>query len=187
MRGMHGLGAALRAHGFIPSTADTSLFILQRPEVTMYILVYVDDIILVSSSVTAADRLVASLGAIFVVKDLGRLHYFLGLEVLHSDSGLTLTQQKYSQDLLRRAGMMQCKTATTPMSSTDKLSAFDGDLLSSEDATEYRNMVGGLQYLLVTRPDISFAVNRVCQYLHAPRDPHWTVVKRILRNVRQTV
>ena len=86
------LGAALRAHGFVPSTADTSLFLLQRPEVTMYILVYVDDIILVSSSVTAVDRLVSSLGADFAVKDLGRLHYFLGLEVIHSDSGLTLTQ-----------------------------------------------------------------------------------------------
>ena len=127
-----------------------------------------------------------SLGAVFAVKDLGRLHYFLGLEVIHSDSGLTLTQQKYSQDLLRRAGMMQCKTATTPMSSADKLSAFDGDLLSSEDATEYRGIVGGLQYLLITQPDISFAVNRVCQYLHAPRDPHWTAIKRILRYVRHT-
>lgn len=76
----------------MPSTADTSLFILQRPEVTMYILVYVDDIILVSSSVTAADRLMSSLGADFAVKDLGRLHYFLGLEVIHSDSGLIITQ-----------------------------------------------------------------------------------------------
>ena len=180
------LGAALRAHGFVPSTADTSLFILQRPEVTMYILVYVDDIILVSSSAAATDRLVSSLGAEFAVKDLGRLHYFLGLEVLHSDGGLTLTQKKYSQDLLRRAGMLQCKSATTPMSATDKLTALAGDLLSPEDATEYRSIVGGLQYLLITRPDISFAVNRVCQYLHAPRDSHWSAVKRILRYVRHT-
>jgi histone deacetylase 1/2 len=180
------LGAALRAHGFVSSTADTSLFILQRPQVTMYILVYVDDIILVSSSVVAADRLVLSLGADFAVKDLGRLHYFLGLEVAHSDSGLTLTQQKYSHDLLRRAGMLQCKSTPTPMSATDKLSAFDGELLSSDEATEYRSVVGGLQYLLITRPDISFAVNRVCQYLHAPRDPHWSAVKRILRYVCHT-
>ncbi|XP_073363658.1 uncharacterized protein [Aegilops tauschii subsp. strangulata] len=180
------LGAALRAHGFVPSTADTSLFILQRPEVTMYILVYVDDIILVSSSASTTDRLVSSLGAEFAVKDLGRLHYFLGLEVLHSDGGLTLTQKKYSQDLLRRAGMLQCKSATTPMSATDKLTALAGDLLAPEDATEYRNIVGGLQYLLITRPDISFAVNRVCQYLHAPRDSHWSAVKRILRYVRHT-
>ena len=71
------LGSALRALGFIPSTADTSLFILQRPEVTMYLLVYVDDIIPVSSSNAAADRLVSALGEEFAVKDLGALHYFL--------------------------------------------------------------------------------------------------------------
>ena len=139
----------------------------------MYILVYVDDIILVSSSASATDRLVSSLGAEFAVKDLGRLHYFLGLEVLPCDGGLTLSQKKYSQDLLRRAGMFQCKPTTTPMSITDKLTALVGDLLSFEDATEYRSIVDGLQYLLITRPDISFAVNRVCQYLHAPRDSHW--------------
>ena len=56
--------------------------------------------------------------------------------------------------------MLKCKTASTPMSSTDKLTALDGDPLSSDDATEYRSIVGGLQYLLITRPDISFAVNR---------------------------
>ena len=180
------LAAALRAHGFIPSTADTSLFLFQRPQVTMYLLVYVDDIILVSSSVAAADRLVLSLGKAFAVKDLGKLHYFLGLEVTHDDAGLSLTQKKYSEDLLRRAGMLQCKTATTPMSTSELLTSVDGTLLSSDDATEYRSVVGGLQYLTLTRPDILYAVNRVCQYLHSPRDTHWTVVKRILRYIRHT-
>jgi histone deacetylase 1/2 len=102
---------------------------------------------------------VTALGADFAVKDLGKLHYFLGLEVTHCDAGLTLTQQKYSMDLLRRSGMLQCKASTTPMSATDKLSALDGDLLSSVDATEYRNLVGGLQYLTITRPDLSYAIN----------------------------
>ena len=73
------LGSVLRALGFIPSTADTSLFLLQRPEVMMYLLVYVDDIILVSSSDADADRLVSALSEEFAVKDLGALHYFLGL------------------------------------------------------------------------------------------------------------
>jgi histone deacetylase 1/2 len=72
------------------------------------------------------------------------------------------------------------------MSSTDRLSATEGVPLSSEDATEYRNIVGGLQYLTITRPDLSFGVNRVCQYLHAPTDMHWSAVKRILRYVRLT-
>ncbi|KAK1666544.1 hypothetical protein QYE76_054703 [Lolium multiflorum] len=180
------LGSVLRAHGFVPSTADTSLFLLQRPEVTMYLLVYVDDIILISSSDAVADRLVSALSGDFAVKDLGALHYFLGLEVSRSSAGLTLTQQKYSLDLLRRAGMLKCKHATTPMSATDRMSALDGDILSPDDATEYRSLVGGLQYLTITRPDVSYAVNRVCQYLHAPRTSHWSAVKRILRYVSLT-
>ncbi|KAK1647556.1 hypothetical protein QYE76_065361 [Lolium multiflorum] len=181
------LGAALRAHGFVPSTADTSLFILQRPQLTMYLLVYVDDIILVSSSVAATDRLIVALGSEFALKDLGKLHYFLGLEVTYPGNGLALSQQKYSHDLLRRAGMLDCKAAITPMSSTEILSVDGGTLLSADDATEYRRIVGGLQYLTITRPDVSYAVNRVCQYLHAPRDTHWTAVKRILRYVRSTL
>ena len=100
---------------------------------------------------------------------------------------MALTQKKYSLDLLRRAGMLKCKPSPTPMSSTDTLSAADGALLSPEDATEYRSIVGGLQYLTITRPDLSFAVNRVCQYLHAPTDVHWSAVKRILRYVRLAV
>lgn len=153
----------------------------------MYLLVYVDDIILISSSVTVADRLLSALSGHFAVKDLGALHYFLGLEVSWSPAGLTLTQYKYSLDLLRRAGMLQCKHATTPMSATDWLSALDGALLPLDDATEYRNIVGGLQYLTITRPDISYAVNRVCQYLHAPRTSHWSAMKRILRYLSHTV
>jgi histone deacetylase 1/2 len=73
------------------------------------------------------------------------------------------------------------------MSATEKLSALDGELLSSDDATLYRSIVGGLQYLTVTRPDLSYVVNRVCQYLHAPRDGHWSAVKRILRYIKLTL
>ena len=78
---------------------------------------------------------------------------------------MTLTQKKYSLDLLRRDGMLKCKHAITPMSATDRLSALDGDPLSPDDATEYRSLVSGLQYLTITRPDVSYVVNRVCQYL----------------------
>uniref|UniRef100_A0ACD5ZJZ1 Uncharacterized protein n=1 Tax=Avena sativa TaxID=4498 RepID=A0ACD5ZJZ1_AVESA len=156
---------------------------LRRPGLTMYLLVYVDDIIVVSYSSTATVRLVAGLRSEFAVKDLGPLHYFLGLEVATLSSGLVLTQKKYALDLLRRAGMLKCKGSVTPMTTTDRLTATDGDLLSSDDATLYRSMVGGLQYLLVTRPDLSFAVNKVCQYMQTPRHPHWSAFKRILRYV----
>jgi histone deacetylase 1/2 len=86
------LGSVLRTHEFVPSTAHTSLLLLQRPQVSMYLLVYVDDIILISSSECVTDRLVTTLVVDFAVKELGKLHYFLGLEVTHCDAGLTLTQ-----------------------------------------------------------------------------------------------
>jgi histone deacetylase 1/2 len=73
------------------------------------------------------------------------------------------------------------------MCSTDKLSATDGTLLSADESTRYRSIVGGLQYLTMTRPDLSFAVNKVCQYLAAPRCSHWAAVKRILRYVQGTL
>jgi hypothetical protein len=56
-----------------------------------------------------------------------------------------------------------------------------GDLLNADDMTKYRSIVGVLQYLTLTRPDLSFAINKVCQYLHAPTQDHFTAVKHILR------
>jgi histone deacetylase 1/2 len=138
------LGSVLRTHGFVPSIADTSLFLFQRPQLTMYLLVYIDDIIIIISSKYATAHLVTALVADFVVKDLGKLYYFLGLEVTHCDDGLTITQQKYSMELLHHSGMLECKMASTHMSATDRLSALVGDLLSSDDATEYRSLIGGL-------------------------------------------
>jgi histone deacetylase 1/2 len=75
-------------------------------------------------------------------------------------NGLLLTQQKYATGLLEKLGMRICKSAPTPLSSTDPLSLVDGDPLGPEDSTKYRSVVGGLQYLTLTRPDISFSVKK---------------------------
>lgn len=83
--------------------------------------------------------------------------------------------------------MLHCKPVNTPMSNTEKLSSYKGSSLNPEDSTKYRIVVGALQYLTLTRPDISFAVNNVCQYLHSPTEDHWTAVKRILRYVKHTL
>jgi histone deacetylase 1/2 len=83
-----------------------------------------------------------------------------------------MSQQQYASELLQRAGMLKCTPVSTPMSLCDKHSAEDGTPLSTHDSTCYRSIVGGLQYLTMTRPDLSFVVNKVCQYLHAPRCTH---------------
>jgi hypothetical protein len=90
-------------------------------------------------------------------------------------------------DILQRAGMSNCKAITTPLSSLEKLCLQGGTALGPADATAYRSIVGGLQYLTLTRPDLAFSVNKVCQYLHAPTTLHLTAVKCILRYVKGTI
>jgi histone deacetylase 1/2 len=174
----------LQSLGFVPSKSDTSLFIFDKSGVIIFLLIYVDDIIVTSSSETAVTALLRNLRGEFALKDLGELHYFLGIEVKHNSDGIILSQGNYARDILSRVGMHTCKAVDTPMSSTEKLSSQKGTTLGQEDATKYRSIVGALQYLAMTRPDISFAVNKVCQYLHAPTTDHWTAVKRILRYVK---
>jgi hypothetical protein len=127
------LSTVLGGLGFTSSTADTSLFILRRPDITLYLLIYVDDIIVVSSSDVAIGRLIHQLRSSFALKDLGKLHYFLGIEVQSSDGGLLLTQRKYASELLRRAGLLKCGPSSTPMISSEKLSSTDGTPLSDEE------------------------------------------------------
>jgi hypothetical protein len=119
---------------------DMSLFHFSKGQITVFLLVYVDDIIIASSSPDATTALLHALQADFALKDLGPLHYFLGLEVTRAADGLYLSQQKYTADLLQRAGMTTCKPAPTPLSSSSKFSAHDGVILSPKDATKYRSI-----------------------------------------------
>jgi histone deacetylase 1/2 len=173
--------------GFKSSKADTSLFIFSQGGVYIYMLVYVDDIVIASSSSAAVDKLVHALSDTFPIKDLGVLEYFLGLEASRNSGGMTLTQRKYALDLLHRVGMENCKSTSTPLAPTERLSRDTGASLGPDDSFRYRSIVGGLQYLTLTRPDILFAVNKVCQFLSQPTEVHWEAVKRILRYVKGTL
>jgi histone deacetylase 1/2 len=107
-------------------------------------LIYVDDIIVASSSQAATDALLQDLSKEFALKDLGVLHYFLGIEVSKVQNGIVLSQAKYAQDVLTRVGMTNCTSAPTPLSSSEKIIAQEGDMLGPEDSTKYRSMVGAL-------------------------------------------
>ena len=170
--------------GFQPSKADTSLFFYNKGNIVIFVLIYVDDIIVASSTEDATNALLRDLKQEFALKDFGDLHYFLGIEVNKLSDGILVTQNKYALDLLKRAGMLDCKPVDTPLSTTEKLSAYTGSI---QDATRYRSIVGALQYLTLTRPDTSFAINKVCQFLHSPTMQHWMAVKRILRYVKSSV
>jgi hypothetical protein len=181
------LSDKLQTLGFSPSKADVSLFYYKKGSIIIFLLIYVDDIIVASSSPSANIDLLRNLQCDFALKDLGPLHYFLGIEVSHAKEGIYPSQWKCTIDVLQRAGMLSCKPSSTPLSYNTKISVHVGDRISPEDATRYHSIVSALQYLTLTRPDISFAVNKVCQYLHSPTTVHWTIVKRILHFLKHTM
>jgi histone deacetylase 1/2 len=150
-------------------------------------LIYVDDIVVASSSEKAVDALLHDLGLNFALKDLGELHYFLGIEVKKVHDGIILSQEKYANDLPHQVNMQICKTVDTPLSVSDNLSLTDGEILSGDDSTQYMSIVGALQYITLTKPDIAFSVNKMCHFLHAPTTVHWTTTKRVLRYLRGTI
>jgi hypothetical protein len=120
------LSDKLQSIGFSPSKADVSLFQYHKGSITIFLLVYVDDIIIASSSSSVVEALSQDLKSDFSLKDLGHLSYFLGIEVKQAADGICLSQIKYTTDLLQRVGMLSCKPAITPLSSTGKLSVHEG-------------------------------------------------------------
>ena len=150
-----------------------------------FLLIYVDDIIVTGNSTAAITQLINSLKQSFTLKDLGPLHYFLGIHVQHQSRGLHLSQTKYISNLLDRVHMTGAKPAKTPLPARSQLSKDVSDPL--KNAYEYRTLVGALQYCTLTRPDISFAVNQLYQFMHSPTTAYWTTTKRVLRYLKGSI
>ena len=170
--------------GFTCSHDDTSLFVLHRQQQIIYLLLYVDDIILTSYNNSLLNSFIQQLHSKFTTKDLGSLSYFLGLEATSTSTRLFLSQTKYARKILTRAQLLDCKPVSTLMVVTQHLSSVGS---SFADITLYRSLVGALQYLTITHPDLAHSVNSLSQYLHAPTNDYFQAVKRILQYVKGTL
>ncbi|XP_043717840.1 uncharacterized mitochondrial protein AtMg00810-like [Telopea speciosissima] len=175
---------SLCAYGFVHSTTDHSLFILRRDGETIFVLLYVDGIVITGSSSSLITKVQDMLRQNFKIKDLGTLKYFLGIEVARSKKGLFLCQHKYVLDILQDSGYTGVRPTNTPMELNLKLTNDNGDLL--DDPSAYRRLVGRLIYLTVTRPDIVQAVNILSQFMHQPKKPHLNAANRLLRYLKTT-
>ena len=149
--------------GFCFSKADHSLFMRFSTSSTLFILVYVDDIIVTGSCKEEIEQVILLLNRSFSLKDIGDLNYFLRIEVKATSEGLHLSQKRYIEDLLKRSKMDNARPLPTPMVSSLKLTSDEGDPIPN--ATDYRSIVGGLQYVTITRPEIAYCVNKVCQFM----------------------
>jgi len=146
---------------------------------------YVDDIVLSALSTDWLHSIIGRLHAEFAMIDLGDLHHFLWIFLTYSSDGLFLSQRQYALDLLQHDGMSECHSTLTPVDSKSKLSITDGPLVV--DSSDYRSIVGALQYLTLTRLDLAYVVQQVCLFMHDPRKAHLALVKQVLRYVKGTL
>lgn len=179
------IGEFLVQNDYTMASADSSLFVKVRGDKLAIILVYVDDLIITGDDENEIRQIRENLSVRFQMKELGELKHFLGLEVERTRDGLFLCQQKYAQDLLERFGMLDCKPISTPIEVNARLRATEGKDL--QDGTMYRQLVGSLIYLTLTRPDIAYAVGIVSRYMQEPKKPHLEAARRILRYVKNTM
>ena len=148
------------------------------------VLIYVDDILVTGLNIVFIENVIKQLDYEFALKDLGDLSYFLSLEVTPLVEGLHLSQTKYICDILSKANMLGSKSCTTPISVSEKLKKDLGSPF--ENPSLYRSIIDSLQYVTLTRPEITFIVSKLSQFLATPTVLHWQACKRLLRYLQGT-
>ncbi|CAH9099164.1 unnamed protein product [Cuscuta epithymum] len=171
--------------GFQKSDNEPTLYVKRVGMEFLVVCLYVDDIIYFSSSQSLLTSFKASMTNQFEMTDLGLLQYFLGLEAKQGKEGTFLSQKRYAINLLKRFHMEACETIATPMNASEKLQKCDGT--EDADVTLYRSLVGGLNYLTHSRPDLAYCVSMVSRYMQKPSKQHFGAAKRILRYVAGTL
>lgn len=175
----------LIANGFQKCPADHSLFTKGSGLTLVALLVYVDDIVIAGPDAELVAHTQRMLAANFKLKVIGDLKYFLGLEIAKSPKGIHLCQRKYTLQLVSDTGFTSAKPQPLLMDPGIHLNDHDGEPL--EDPSCYRRFIGRLMYLTVSRPDITYAVNRLSQFMSKPRTPHLQAMHHLLQYLKASL
>lgn len=164
------LKSTLISRGFTNTMFDSSLFVPVERKVTVHMLIYADDI-LITRPEDYIQNLIKDLNSQFSLKDLGKLNFLLGIEAHRSNGGLHLYQAKHAEELLIKTRMQDTRPCKSPVATCTKL--FMGDSEAYGDPKLYRSTIGALQYLTLTRLDLSYVVNKLSQFLKEPSELQW--------------
>nr|GEV01945.1 ribonuclease H-like domain-containing protein [Tanacetum cinerariifolium]GEV01946.1 ribonuclease H-like domain-containing protein [Tanacetum cinerariifolium] len=173
------------SHNKVQSKSEYSLYTKSNNGIFLALLVYVNDIIITGNNVSEIEKFKVYIKSKFMIKDLGKLKYFLDIEVVDTDKGIYLNQRKYVLDLLSKYGMLACKPAKTPLMSKLSISneASDNDL-TLDNITDYQKLKGKLIYLTNTRPDISYDAHCLSLFMHSLFKSHLKISFKILRYLK---
>ncbi|XP_020696003.1 uncharacterized protein LOC110109328 [Dendrobium catenatum] len=171
--------------GFEYNKADPSLLTLCRGKIRIFLLVYVDDILVTGNDNNAISSVLSELQSTFNMKDLGPAHHFLGIKIQKQSNKYFLSQSSYAESILSSVNLTNCNSLSNPSCTKLPEQVLDDVVLS--DPTTYRRVTGSLQYLTLTRPDIAHAVNVLSQHLHDPTPQHTYLLKRLLRYIKGSV
>ena len=175
-----------KQQGFIKSKNDSSLYIKKDKERNVYLIsLYVDDLVITGGSYQLIADIKSTMSQEFEMKDLGDLHYFLGIAFWRESSKTIITQSKYAREILDRFQMSECKSVSTHLDQNVKL--YIGDGSKEADGTLYCQLVGSLNYLTTTRPYLSYFVSILSQFLSKPCETHWKAAKQVLIYLKGTV
>ncbi|XP_022014404.1 uncharacterized mitochondrial protein AtMg00810-like [Helianthus annuus] len=170
--------------GFVQSKCDHSMFIKSDKSIFVVLLVYVDDIVLTGNCEHEINKIKSLLKNEFLIKDLGLLKYFLGIEVIKSNNGICLSQRKYCMDLLNEYGMSGSKPNSCPIDQNHVLTNLTSNNSKPVDPTQYQKLVGKLIYLSHTRPDIAYSVHYLSQFMHKTTEAHTQIAFKVLRYLK---
>ncbi|XP_024965786.1 uncharacterized protein LOC112505985 [Cynara cardunculus var. scolymus] len=179
------LDRELKELGFLNYPHEQAVYQFNNSKFILLVGVYVDDLIVTSSSEEQSATFKEKMKQLFEMSDLGHLTYYLGIEVRQTKTGIELKQAGYAKKILQSAGMLDCNSTKTPIEPKFSLSK-DADGVPV-NATDYRRLIRCLRYLIYTRPDLAYSVGVVSRYMNTPKESHLKAVKQILRYVKGTL
>ncbi|KAF2285984.1 hypothetical protein GH714_009359 [Hevea brasiliensis] len=164
---------------------DATLHVKIENGETLLMSLYVDDLLITGNNIDLINHFKKEMQSKFEMTDLGKMTFFLGLEVHQTNQGTFICQEKYAREILKKFGMENCNSIDTPTPQNEKLSKEDGS--EKIDSGIYRSVIGCLFYLTASRPDIMYPTSLLSRFMHEPSQNHFKAVKRVLRYVKGTI